>query len=150
MDQMKYLLFLVVSIIGNPIYQMVSYVICWENKIGAYTSTNVFQANALIFILILLVIFLIRLLIYKIIFTSKEYPFTINGNDSFLYVFAERHLFQVIGILSLGIWLSPLEGNIIGFFVAPLTLILGLVISTITFFRLLKTKKILITKNKQH
>ena len=136
LNQIKYTIFLVVSIVGNPIYQMVSYVICWENKIGTYKSTNVFQANVVTFILILASIFFIRLLIYKAIFTSKKYPFTMKGTGSFLYIFAERHLFQMIGILSLIIWLSPLEGNIIGFIVFPLTIVLGLAVSIITFVRI--------------
>ena len=141
-NQIKYFIFLVASIVGNPFYQMVSYVICWENKIGTFKSTNVFQANAFTFILMLVIIFFIRLLIYKVIFTSKEYPFTMKGTSSFLYIFAERHSFQVIGILSLTIWLSPLEGNIVGFIVLPLATVLGLAVSIITFSRILKTKKI--------
>tara|TARA_B110000902_G_C14018249_1_gene479272 strand:- start:399 stop:671 length:273 start_codon:yes stop_codon:yes gene_type:complete len=89
---------------------------------------------------------LARLLIYAIIFSSKEYPFSVEGNNSFLYIFAERHLFQAIGLLSFLIWISPLEGNIIGFIVFPLTILLGLIVSLITLIRLLKMKKILITK----
>jgi hypothetical protein len=42
-----------------------------------------------------------------------------------------------------------LEGNIIGFIVFPLTIILGFIISIITLTRIVKTKKILMTKNKQ-
>lgn len=142
-NQIKYIIFIVICILGNPIYQMVSYIICWEYKIGAYPSTNVFQANPFAFISILVLVFFIRLLIYKFIFTNKDYPFTVKGTHSFLYIFSERHLFQGVGLFSLLIWLSALEGNIIAFFVFPLTIILGLVVSIITFDRLMKTKKII-------
>jgi hypothetical protein len=43
-----------------------------------------------------------------------------------------------------------LEGNIIGFVVFPLTIILGFLISIITLTRILKIKKILLIKNKQN
>jgi len=150
MNQLKYVFFLLVSIVGNPFYQMISYIICSELGFGASKGTNVYQANLFAFILILVFIFLARLLIYALVFSSKEYPFSVEGNNSFLYIFSERHLFQAIGLLSFFIWLSPLEGNIIGFILFPLTVILGLIVSIITFYRLLKTKKIWITKNKQH
>ena len=150
MNQLKYVFCLVISIVGNPIYQMVSYIICNELDLGASKGTNVYQVNPLAFILFLVVIFFVRLLIYSFIFTSKDHPFRVKGINSFLYIFSERHLFQVIGLLSFFIWLSPLEGNIIGFFIFPLTLILGGFVSLITFVRLLKTRKIWITKNKQH
>ncbi len=88
-----------------------------------------------------------RLLIYAVIFTSKEYPFGVKGNNSFLYIFSERHIFYIIGLLPLLVWTSPLEGNIIGFIVFPLTILLGMIVSIITFIRLIKTKQILITKN---
>jgi hypothetical protein len=148
--QIKYASFLILSIIGNPFYQMMSYLICSNLGLGASKSTNVFQVNPMAFIFILLLVFFIRLLIYSLIFTSKEYPFSVKGSNSFLYIFSERHLLQIIGLLSFFIWLSPLEGNIIGFIVFPATIILGLIVSIITFNRLLKTKEILITKNKQH
>lgn len=150
MNQFKYAFFLSLSIIGNPFYQMMSYIICSELDLGASKGTNVYQVNPLAFIFILVLVFFIRLLIYSLIFTSKEYPFSVKGPNSFLYIFSERHLFHVIGLLSFFIWLSPLEGNIIGFIVFPLTIILGLVVSIITLVRLSKTRKILITKNKQH
>jgi hypothetical protein len=150
MNQLKYLFFLFVSIVGNPFYQMISYLVCSELDFGASKGTNVYQVNIFAFIVILVFIFLVRLLIYAIVFSPKEYPFSVEGQNSFLYIFSERHLFQVIGLVSFFIWLSPLEGNIIGFILFPLTIILGLIVSTITFNRLLKTKKILITKNKQH
>ena len=143
MQQFVYFILLVVSIVGNPFYQMMAYVICLENGFGTEQSTNVFQVNIFPFILILILIFFVRLFIYTIIFSSKAYPFSIKGKDSFLYVFAERHVFQVIGILSLIIWLSPQEGNITGFIVFPLTIILGVIVSSITLVRLLKMKKIL-------
>jgi hypothetical protein len=150
MNQLKYVFFLLVSIVGNPFYQMISYIICSELGFGASKGANVYQVNLFAFIVILVFIFLARLLIYAIIFSPKEYPFSVEGNNSFLYIFSERHFFQVIGLLSFFIWLSPLEGNIIGFILFPLTIILGLIVSTITFNRLLMTKEILITKNKLH
>jgi hypothetical protein len=149
MNQLKYVFFLLISIVGNPIYQMISYIICSELGFGASKGTNVYQVNLFAFILILVFIFLVQLLIYTIIFSSKEYPFSVKGNNSFLYIYSERHLYQVIGLLSFLIWSSPLEGNIIGFIVFPVTILLGLIVSIITFIRLLKTKKILIAKNKQ-
>ncbi len=150
MNQLKYIFFLLVSILGNPFYQMISYIICSESGFGVSKGSNVYQVNLFAFIVILVFIFLARLLIYAIIFSPKDYPFSLKGNNSFLYIFSERHLFQIIGLLSLIIWVLPLEGNIIGFIVFPLTILLGLIVSTITFIRLLKTKKILITKNKGH
>jgi hypothetical protein len=149
MNQLKYVFFLLISIIGNPIYQMISYIICSELGFGASKGTNVYQVNLFAFTLILVFIFLVQLLIYTIIICSKEYPFSVKGNNSFLYIYSERHLYQVIGLLSFLIWSSPLEGNIIGFIVFPVTILLGLIVSIITFIRLLKTKKILIAKNKQ-
>jgi len=146
MNQLKYFFFLQISIVGNPFYQMISYIICSELGFGASKETNVYQVNLFAFIIILIFFFLARLLIYAIIFSSKEYPFSVEGNNSFLYIFAERHLFQAIGLLSFLIWISPLEGNIIGFIVFPLTILLGLIVSLITLIRLLKMKKILITK----
>ena len=150
MNQLKYVFYLFVSIVGNPLYQMISYFICNDFGFGVSTSTNVYQVNLIAFIVILVFIFLARLLIYFFIFSPKGYPFSVKGNNSFLYIFSERHLFQIIGLLSLKIWVSPLEGNIIGFIVFPLTILLGLIVSIITFIRLLRMKKILITKNKQH
>jgi hypothetical protein len=150
MNQLKYVFFLFVSIVGNPFYQMISYISCSELGFGASKGTNVFQVNIVAFILILVFIFLARLLIYTIVFSPKEYPFSVKGNNSFLYIFSERHFFQMIGLLSFFIWLSPLEGNIIGFILFPLTIILGLIVSIITFNRLLKTKEIVLKKNKQH
>lgn len=150
MHQLKYVFFLLISILGNPFYQMITYFICFEFGFGAYKETNVYQANLFAFIVILVVIFLARLLIYAIFFSSREYPFSLKGNNSFLYIFSERHLYQIIGLLSFIVWILPLEWNIIGFFAFPLTIVLGLIVSIITFIRLLKTKKILITKNKQH
>lgn len=150
MNQLKYAFFLLLTIIGNPFYHMISYLICSGFDLGTFQSTNVFQVDSLAFISILVLIFFVRLLIYSLIFTSKAYPFSIKGVNSFLYIFSERHLFHVISLLSFSIWLSPLEGNIIGFIVFPITIILGLIVSIITFIRLLKTKKILMTKNKQY
>jgi hypothetical protein len=149
MKQFKYASFLLISIVGNPFYQMMSYMICSELDLGAAKGSNVYQVNSLAFIFILVIVFLLRLMFFSSIFTSKEYPFSIKGYNSFLYIFCERHLFQVIGLFSFFIWLSPLEGNIIGFIVFPLTIILGFIISIITLTRIVKTKKILITKNKQ-
>ena len=150
MYQIKFAYFLMLTIIGNPFYQMMSYLICSSLDLGASKSTNVFQVNPIAFIFILVLVFFIRLLIYSLTFTSKKYPFSVKGPNSFLYIFSQRHLFQIIGLLFFFIWLSPLEGNIIGFIVFPSTIFLGLIVSIITFIRLLQIKKILITKNKQH
>jgi hypothetical protein len=150
MNQLKYAFLLIISIIGNPFYQMGAYLICDELNFGSSERTNVFQVNLFVFTLILVLIFLVRLFIYTMIFSSKEYPFSVKGNDSFLYLFAERHLFQGIGLISFLTWASPLEGNIIGFIVVPLTLLLGLVLSIITFIRILKMKKILSEENEVH
>lgn len=146
MSQLKHVFFLLTTIVGNPFYQMISYLTCSELSFGTSKGTNVYQVNLYGFIIILAFIFFVRLRIYTIIFSAKEYPFSVEGNNSFLYIFAERHLFQIIGLLSFILWISPLEGNIIGFIVFPLTILLGLIVSTITFTRLLKTKKILTTK----
>ena len=142
MPQIKYVFFLILTIVGNPFYQMVSYFICSSYNFGSSKGTNVYQANTLVFILILIVIFLVRLLIYTILFSAKKYPFYLKGNNSFLSIFSERHLFQLIGLLSLPIWLSPLEGNVIGFLVFPATILLGSIVSIITFIRLLKMNTI--------
>ncbi len=147
MNQLKYFFFLLLSIVGNPFYQMLSYLACAEFELGRSQGTNVWQANLFPFILILVLIYLVRLTFYCLIFTSKDYPFSYKGVNSFLYIFSERHVFQVFGLLTLPIWASPLEGNIIGFIVFPLTLLLGAVISIVTFIRILKTKKIFQLKN---
>ena len=149
MYQFKFTCYLILSIVGNPFYQMLSYLICSQLGLGASKSTNVFQVNPVAFIFILILVFSARLLIYSLIFTTKEHPFSTKGPNSFLYIFSQRHLLQIIGLLTFFIWLLPLEGNIIGFIVVPSTISLGLIVSIITFIRLLQTKNILITKNKQ-
>ncbi len=150
MYYIKYIWFLTLSTLGNPFYQMISYIICKTLYLGSSKGTNVFQANSIAMFIILILIFLIRLNVYKKKFTSIEYPFSANGSNSFLYIFAQRHNYQFIGLLSFPIWLLPLEGNIIGFIIFPLTLLLGSTVSLISFIRLLKTKEILMTKNKPH
>ena len=150
MNQLKYAFFLIVSIVGNPFYQMIAYIICSELDFRSAKGTNVHQVNLFVFIIILVLIFLVRLLIYASIFTSKKQPFSVNGNNSFLYIFSERHLYLAIGFFTFLIWTSPLEGNIVGFFIFPFTVLFGSVLSVITFIRLLKTKKIWIAKNKNH
>ncbi|MEQ8238587.1 MAG: hypothetical protein RIA69_05200 [Cyclobacteriaceae bacterium] len=150
MYQIKFAYFLMLTIIGNPFYQMMSYLICNSLDLGDSKGSNVFQVNPMAFIFILVLVFFIRLFIYSLIFTSKEYPFSFKGPNSFLYIFSQRHLFQIIGLSTFFIWLAPLEGNIIGFLLFPSTIFLGLIVSLITFISLLQTKKILITKNKKH
>ncbi len=147
MHLLKYFFFLVLSIIGNPFYQMFSYLLCAEFDYGTTKGTNVYQVNPLAFILFLVLIYLARLAIYSLIFTSNKHPFRVKGDNSFLYIFSERHLFYFIGLITFFIWISPLEGNIIGFFVFPINLFLGLLVSVITIVRLWKTKKIWIAKS---
>ena len=138
---LKFVIYLLAAILGNPFYQMVSYFVCQSLGWGSEPSFNVYQANPMGYLFILVVIFIIRFAIYSRIFTSKEYPMTIRGSNNFLYLFAERHLFQLLGFYTLWLWAQELEGNVIGFLVLPLTLITGIVISVVTFIRMLKLKK---------
>ncbi len=43
MNQLKYIYFLLISIVGNPFYQMIVYFICIEQGFGEYRGTNTYQ-----------------------------------------------------------------------------------------------------------
>lgn len=140
-DILLSILLLVFAVLGNPIYQMVSFI--WSDVQGysAYVSTNVTQVERLPFVVVLVVIFIVRLLIYMMIFhlLGKIKPF--KHPVDFILIFLKKHLYQCIGFLTLILWMNELEGNIIGFFVAPITLVLGAIVSGITIFRITRIPK---------
>jgi len=138
----RYIIFLIIAILGNPIYQMVSYLICASLNLGQNMGCNTYQANPIAFFTILSLIFAVRLLLYSILLTNPQMPFSYRGKNNFVFLFCQRHLPQAVGMPFLLIWLSQLEGNVIGFFVFPLTLLAGGTTSIITFIRILKTRKI--------
>ncbi|MCB9080261.1 MAG: hypothetical protein H6555_00950 [Lewinellaceae bacterium] len=147
MYPLKFSLFLLCAIFGNPFYQMLSYFTCSALQLGNGEEFNTFQANILALLLVLVLIFGVRFLVYALIFRSKTAPFQLRGENTFLYHFAERHLFQIPGFFTLYLWSMPLEGNVIGFIVLPATLALGVVVSAITIFRMFKLGKILAKTN---
>ncbi|MCB0668651.1 MAG: hypothetical protein KDC80_22655, partial [Saprospiraceae bacterium] len=74
---LKFVIYLLAAILGNPFYQMVSYFFFQIFVCEVEPSFNVYQANLMVYLFILVVIFIIRFVIYSRIFTSKEYPMTI-------------------------------------------------------------------------
>lgn len=149
MNKVKFIIFLLISVLCNPFYQMVSFLICSDLGLDTDSQTSVSQVNVLAFIFFLVLVFLMRLLIYGLVFKSTLNLFKYQNRNDFLYVFCEQHLYQCIGVLLFLIWASPLEGNIIGFFVVPLTLLFGTILSVITFIRILNTKSIVMERTKK-
>jgi len=140
-EKVRYIILLLLSIFGNPFYQMVAYIICSELGLTVKKGTNVYQVYLSAFLVILLLIFIIRVVFYSTLFKRIEFNSWTEGKGSFLYIFARQHAIQAIGFFTFFLWISELEGNIIGFLLFPLTLLAGSVVSFIVVRRLFKTKK---------
>ncbi|MGL1885454.1 MAG: hypothetical protein OCD76_02970 [Reichenbachiella sp.] len=133
------LLWLIVAIIGNPIYNVLAYFTCTELGFSTDVSTNVVQVDKGMYVIILFIVFLLRYVIYRILYVAKlkdqmTTPF-------FLEVFVERHKFQVISALTFFMWFGEVDGDVAGFFYLPITLVLTFSVSVITFFRLFRMQK---------
>ena len=129
------------SIFGNPLYQIISFICCHQLGYYAKISTNVTQIEKAPYFIFLLLIFLLRVIIYTLIFhfLSQLKPFK---NPSTLFIrFINCHLYQFFGLITLLIWISELEGNIIGFLVVPLSLIIGIPLSALTVLKIRKLTK---------
>ena len=134
--------FLLVTIFGNPLYQCLSFVLCSELDLRTQISANVHKIYMNAYLGFLIVIFVVRILIYAALFSLKKNMRPFKNFMKFYFLFIERHKYQIFGLLTLSIWSSQLEGNIVGFFIAPISFILGLIISIITIVRLTSFSKI--------
>ena len=143
MLNIKYIFLLIVTIIGSPFHQLGAYMISNYLGFGELIEMNTYQVNSFAFTIALLIIFFIRLAIYSKIYCSIDFPFSIKGKSSFLYIFFQRHIYQTLSVITFIIWTSALEGNIIALVALPFTFLLGLIVSIITFVRILKIKTIL-------
>ncbi|MCV9388707.1 hypothetical protein [Reichenbachiella ulvae] len=134
-------LWLLAAIFGNPVYNVVAYYVCIELGYYQDLSTNVVQVNLGFFILVLLILFALRYVIYRIVYVVKLKDQMTTW--FFLEAFAERHKFQLISLATFFMWISEVEGNVAGFIYFPITIVLTLSVSVITLNRLLKMGKYL-------
>ncbi|PIB33943.1 hypothetical protein BFP72_00090 [Reichenbachiella sp. 5M10] len=138
------ILWLLVAIFGNPVYNVMAYGIC--HALGYYTdlSTNVTQVVVGQYVLILLIVFGLRYVVYRVIYVIrlKDQMTTVF----FLEAFAERHKYQWISLITFFMWASEVEGNIAGFIFFPVTLLMTLTVTVITINRLFKMSKYLDTQ----
>ncbi|UXP33794.1 hypothetical protein N6H18_07510 [Reichenbachiella agarivorans] len=135
------LLWLLATIFGNPIYNVIVYLILIQ--VGAYieVSTNVTLVSQSYFILFLLIIFGVRYVAYRIFYVVRLKD---QMNTAFFVeAFLERHKFQVVGMVTFLMWTHEVEGNIAGFIYFPVTILLTLSVSIVTLNRLLKMRKYL-------
>ena len=129
------------AIFGNPLYQILSFFWCNDLNYNIEPSTNVTQIESTPYFLFLLLIFLIRMIIYLIMFHFQGKIKPLKNPLKFIVIFINCHLFQFLGFITLWIWLIELEGNIIGFFVAPISILIGILVSTLTILRIIKIPK---------
>ncbi|WP_139959878.1 hypothetical protein [Flavicella sediminum] len=129
------------AIFGNPLYQIISFLWCNNLNYNIEPSTNVTQIEKLPYYIFLIIIFLVRLILYITIFhfQGKIKPF--ENLTKFIVIFINTHVFQFLGFITLWIWLIELEGNIVGFFVAPISLVIGIIVSILTILRIIKIPK---------
>ena len=136
MKQLKYVSLLFICIVGNPIYQIISFIICDKFEFKINKGINSSQIDLFSFFSVLIIIFITRLIFYTIVFKVKLKPFSIKHINNFILPFLENHIFYLFGILTFKMWTSTLEGNITGFLLFPLSLVMGLVVSITTIKRL--------------
>lgn len=145
LTNIKYAVYLVVALIGNPFYQMISFFICdyfgLVAKSGFFGKTDYWHVNLFGYLFFLILIFLLRYGIYSKKFTSKFFNWDIKGKNSFSYIFVERHVFQIFGVFTFWIWARPIEGIVFSLALMG-SGVLGLIVSIITFIRLRKIKSI--------
>lgn len=148
MIRIKYAAYLIVAIIGNPFYQMISFLIC--GKTGMMKTQEWIPGKAdwwhvslPAYLFFLLLIFLMRYMIYSKKFTSNFFNVQLNGENSFSYIFVERHVFQVFGIVTFWLLAQPMDSFIIGLIFAG-SFALGIILSIITYVRIRKIKKLLV------
>ena len=132
---------LIFAIFGNPLYQIFSFILCESLNFKTEFEINVFQIDKQPFFLFLILIFILRFIIYALVFQyqGKIKPFKKIGR--FFVAFTNSHIYQFLGLLTLWLWVIELEFNIVGFIVAPIGLVFGLPLAIITFVRLTRIPK---------
>lgn len=130
-----------VTIFGNPIYQCLGFIWCNELDYRTRIATNVHKIDMIPYLAFLIGIFVVRILIYAALFSLKKNMKPFKNFKKFYFLFIERHKYQAFGLLTFFIWTGELEGNIVGFFIAPIGILLGLIISTITILRIARIPK---------
>ncbi|MBU2915164.1 hypothetical protein [Reichenbachiella agariperforans] len=135
------ILWLLAAVFGNPVYNVLAYMICDGLGYSAEVSTNVTQVSTGLYIVILLMIFGVRYVVYRIVYVVrfKEQMTTLF----FIEAFAERHKFQLISLVTFFMWMGEVEGNVAGFFYFPITLGLTLTVTIVTINRLFRMSKYL-------
>lgn len=127
---------LLAAIFGNPVYNVMAYYACIELGFFYDIGTNVVQVCLGFFVLVLLILFGLRYVIYRIAYVVKlrDQMTTVF----FLEAFLERHKFQLISLCTFFMWTYEVEGNVAGFIYLPITILLTLSVSVITLNRLFK------------
>lgn len=134
-------LWMLATILGNPFYNVLAFLICDSLGFSESVSTNTTQVDMSMYFIIVLLIFLIRYVVYRLIYLSKlTYKM---DTYYFVEVFFERHKYQVISLFTFFMWASEVEGNIAGFLYFPITILLLCSVSVLTIVRLFKMKKYL-------
>ena len=138
----KYVLFLIAAILGNPIYQLISFILTslagWSTSSGFMGKTS--QISPVGYVVFLILIFLLRYMIYSKRFTGSFFDTEIKGEHSFLYVFSKAHVYQLIGLLTFPLWTERIEGSYFSLILMA-SLALGIVVSIITIIRLRMARK---------
>lgn len=118
-----YLLYVFIATFGQPAYFMP----VWY-KLAKDVGNNSAAVNPLLFSLALIVIMILRYQIYKFFVKknrTKVSPAQIY--DKFL----RNHIIQIPSVFLFFFYLMPIEGNVMGFVVLPITILLAMVCSTI-------------------
>lgn len=133
------ILWLVAAIFGNPFYNMVGYLLLANFGFSDSVGINAEQVNLGMFILLLLIVFALRYVIYRLIYLKKS-RFIMN-TPYFIETFMERHRWQVISLVTFLMWSSEVEGNIAGFIYFPVTIVMILTVSVVTFVKFIRWDK---------
>ena len=131
----KYVLFLIAAILGNPIYQLISYILTslagWSTSMGFMGKTS--QISPVGYVVFLILIFVLRYMIFSKRFTGSFFDTDVKGEDSFLYVFSRAHVYQLIGLLTFTLWTERIEGSYFSLILIA-SLGLGTILSIVTFY----------------
>lgn len=134
-------LWLLATIFGNPVYNVLAYFLCTGLGFSFEVGTNTTQVSLGFYILILLIVFLLRYVIYRIVYVVKlkDQMTTLF----FLEAFTQRHKFQLISLVTFIMWTNPVEGNIAGFIYFPVTILMSFTVLIVTLNRLYRMGKYL-------
>ncbi len=132
-------LWLILTIIGNPFYNIFAFLICAGLGLIKKCGSNTIQANIFAYVFILIILFFIRLIMYYLFFNRNK-PIKVNLL-LFTNEFVIAHQYQLLGTLTFFIWTLEIEGNVAGFILVPITIISILVLLPIQILQLLKAKK---------